>query len=67
MTHPLDILKDTLETEQDFIKHQKEEINKFQERIQFATQQISTAEIIANNIIDAIVKLGGSIDPVSEN
>ena len=49
MTHPLDILKDTLETEQDFINHQKDEINKFKERIYFASQQISTAEITVNN------------------
>ena len=63
MTHPLDILKDTLETEQDFINHQKDEINKFKERIYFASQQISTAEITVNNIKDAIVKLGGSVEP----
>jgi|GEM_PF-4190741 hypothetical protein len=63
MTHPLDILKDTLETEQDFINHQKDEINKFQERIYFASQQISTAEITVNNIKDAIIKLGGSVEP----
>ena len=63
MTHPLDILKDTLETEQDFINHQKDEINKFKERIYFASQQISTAEITVNNIKDAIVKLGGSFEP----
>ena len=63
MTHPLDILKDTLETEQDFINHQKDEINKFKELIYFASQQISTAEITVNNIKDAIVKLGGSVEP----
>jgi hypothetical protein len=63
MIHSIEILKEALETETRFVEQTEDEIAKFQERIKFATQLLSGAKIKVKNIKDAIVKLGGSIEP----
>ena len=67
MIHSIDVLKDALKTEQRFVEIKEEEIKKHQERIHFAVEQLSDSECKINNIKDAIFKLGGSIDAVSES
>jgi hypothetical protein len=63
MTHSLEVLKEALITEQNFVENREEEIKKFQERIYFADQQLSNSNLKIKNIKDAIVKLGGNIEP----